>query len=167
MEPRVSREVMTAVTLKELVTVDGSRLSLRVSARKGKKQKYMRDLLPHLFQERPRVRTNHTMPHLLGDQAMDLTADNTEGRMLQAARVLHAHLMETWQLEPVKRSRKWNLHFSLTLTNSEGLVVSEVTVLNWTENSMRDYLKIAAKSRKLTTHDELFSSALLLKQGSK
>lgn len=167
MEPRVSREVMTAVTLKELVTVDGSRLSLRVSARKGRKQKYMRDLLPHLFQERPRVRTNYTMPHLLGDQAMDLTADNTEERMLQAARVLRAHLRETWQLQPAKRLRKWNLHFTLTLTNSEGLVVSEVTVLNWTEESMHAYLAVAARARRLTTHDELFSSALLLEQGSR
>lgn len=164
MEPRVSREVMTAVTLKELVTVDNYRLSLRVSARKGRKHKYMRDLLPHLFQERPRLRTNYTMPHLLGDQAMDLTVDNTEGRMLQAARVLHAHLMETWLLEPVKRSRKWNLHFSLTLTNPEGLVVSEVPVLNWTEESMHDYLKVASRAKRLTTHDELFSSALFLEQ---
>lgn len=167
MEPRVFREVMTAVTLKELVTVDDYRLSLRVSARKGKKHKYMRDLLPHLFQERPILRTNHTMPHLLGDQAVDLTADNTEGRMLQAASVLHAHLRETWLLEPVKRSRKWNLHFSLTLTNPEGLVVSEVPVLNWCEESMHDYLKIAARSRRLTTHDELLTSALLLKQKAK
>lgn len=166
MEPRVSREVMTAVTLKELVTVDGYRLSLRVSARKGKKHKYMRNLLPHLFQERPILRTNHTMPHLLGDQAVDLSADNTEGRMLQAARVLHAHLMETWQLKPVKRRRKWNLHFSLTLTNPEGLVVSEVSVLDWTQESMHDYLKIAANARRLTTHDELLSSALLLEQRS-
>lgn len=166
MEPRVSREVMTAVTLKELVTVDSYRLSLRVSARKGKKHKYMRDLLPHLFQERPRLRTNYTMPHLLGDQAVDLTADNTEGRMLQAARVLHAHLMETWQLKPVKRRRKWNLHFSLTLTNPEGLVVSEVSVLDWTQESMHDYLRIAANARRLTTHDELLSSTLLLEQRS-
>lgn len=164
MEPRVSREVMTAVTLKELVTVEGFRLSLRVSARKGKKQKYMRDLLPHLFQERPRVRTKYSLPHLLGDQAVDLSVDNMEGRMLQAARVLHAHLMETWQLQPAKRLRKWNLHFSLTLTNPEGLVVSEVPVLNWTECSMHAYLKVAANARRLATHDELFSSALLLQQ---
>jgi hypothetical protein len=167
MEPRVFREVMTAVTLKELVTVDGFRLSLRVSAYKGKKQKYMRDLLPHLFQERPRLRTNHTLPHLLGDQAMDPTADNTEGRMLQAARVLRAHLMETWRLQPTKRLRKWKLHFSLTLTNSEGLVVSEVPVLDWTQESMHDLIKIASITRRLTTRDELFSSALLLKQRSR
>jgi hypothetical protein len=167
MEPRVFREVMTAVTLKELVTVDDFRLSLRVSARKGKKQKYMRDLLPHLFQERPILRTNHTLPHLMGDQAVDLTVDNTVGWMLQAARALRAYLMETWQLKPVKRLRKWNLHFSLTLTNPEGLVVLEVPVANWTEKSMHDYIKLAGRARRLTTHDELFSRAFLPEQRSR
>lgn len=167
MEPRVFREVMTAVTLKELVTVDGSRLSLRVSARKGKKHKYIRDLLPYLFRGRPKLRTNHTMPHLLGDQAMDLSVENTEVRMLQAARYLHAYLSETWQLKPAKRLRKWNLQFTLTLTNSEGLVVSEVLVLYWTQESMHAYLKVAAQARRLATHDELFSRAFLLEQGSR
>lgn len=160
MVPRMGQEMMTAVTLKELETSDGYRLSLRVQARKGKKSKYMRNLLPHLFIERPRMKTQLSLPHLLGDQAVDQSLDNDGLGMLQFALNLHNYLMDTWGLTPVNRSAKWNLHFYLMLTNPRGLVVREVTVLNWTEGSMSAYLKVANRNRKLTTHDELFQRCL-------
>lgn len=148
--PRESNGMMNQVVIMDFVTADNYRLSIKVEARKGRKRKYIQNLLPVLFSGKPRVKSgNLSLPHLLGDQALGPHLENVSQELDRLSLYLHNYLTDTWQLVPARRQKKWNLQFSLLVTDTEGLVLYERKFLNWTESSVGAYLAVARRSRRL------------------
>ena len=166
--PRGSNGMMNRLVIMDFVTTDNYSLSIKVEARKGSKFKFMQNLLPALFVSKPRSRSDSiSLPHLLGDQADGPHLDNVSQNLDRLSLYLCKYLTDTWQLVPLKRHKKWNLQFSLLLTNSEGLVLYDHKFLNWYENSVKSYLAIASRTRKIQSLSEIITGYLSFNEDSK
>lgn len=157
-EPTNGIVVMKQCSIKDVVTTDGYRLSLVASARKGRKNKGIARLLELLQTERSRVRVGSSMAHLLGERVVDLEAVNNEEIWCDLCIGLHKYLCETLGLTKSSRMLRWNLHFDLIVTNTEGVVVFSGPVLNWTAENIKEYLRYSNVFRRSLTAPSILNA---------
>lgn len=157
-EPTNGIVVMKQCSIKDVITTDGYRLSLVASARKGRKNKSIARLLELLQPERSRVRVESSMTHLLGERVVDLEAVNNEEVWWNLCIGLHDYLCETLGLTSATRGLRWNLHFELIVTNTEGVVIFTGPVLNWTANNIGEYLKYSKVFRRSMTAPSILNA---------
>lgn len=149
---KISTGMTNQVAIMEMVQPNGLTVSVLARARKGRKFKWMRDLLSIMRVAKPSTEARKdVLPHPQGgDQVLEPLSDKwIEGQADALALELRQFFMKIWNLSPSKFQRKWSILLSLVVTNSEGIVVYDRCFLNWTADKVGDYLTISRKTRKL------------------
>lgn len=161
-EPTNNIVVMKQCSFKDIDITGNYRLSLIASVRKGSKIKSIGPLLGLLSSDQNRaILDKLSIAHLLGERAVDLEAVNIEKVFWILCIKMHRYFWETLGLIKAKKALKWNLHFDLVLVNSEGKVVLRSTVLKWTVNNIKEFLKDSRRLRRSLTTQSIVNAISL------